>query len=63
VDLLGVQVAHELQDFPAEHLAGHQHREAWRVGRHIGCRDDIDSGVELFVDLLTHQVFAVAVVV
>src|ERR1700722_18018186 len=63
VDFLRVQIADELQDLPADQLAGHQHREARRVGCDERRRHHIDSGIELFVDLLTGEVFAVAVLV
>ena len=52
MDLGRVEIAHELQYLAAEHLAGHQDRESWRVGRYVSRRHDIDSRVKPFINLL-----------
>jgi len=44
-------------------LPGTSTGEARWVGRHVRCGHDIDSSIQLFVDLLTHEVFAVRVVI
>src|SRR5580658_6033179 len=63
VHLGGVQAAHEGQDLRAEHLARYEHREARRVGRDVRGGHDLLPGLDPLLDLIGHEVLAVAVVI